>query len=80
MAQVVFALVGRMQPAELVVEGGATAFAVMQRLGWTSFRITEQVAPGVVRMQSLDAPETHVTFKPGSYHWGDDLFDWKVEL
>ena len=80
MAQVVFALVGRMQPAELVIEGGATAFAVMQRLGWTSFRITQQVAPGVVRMQSLDAPETYVTFKPGSYHWGDDLFDWKVEL
>lgn len=80
MAEVVLSLVERLHPAEVIIEGGATAFAVMQRLGWSSFRITEQVAPGVVRMQSLDAPSVHVTFKPGSYPWGDDLFDWKVEL
>ena len=77
MSEVVHALVEKMQPDELIIEGGATAFAVMQRLGWCDFCITEQIAPGVVRMQSQQMPQVHVTFKPGSYPWGEALFDYK---
>lgn len=76
MADVVFALVERMCPTELIVEGGATAFAIMQRFGWTQFEITERVSPGVVRMRSEAMGNMHFTFKPGSYPWGDALFDW----
>lgn len=76
MSAVVQTLVEKMQPTELIIEGGATAFAVMQRLCWSDFAITDQIAPGVVRMQSLQHPAIHVIFKPGSYAWGDKLFEW----
>lgn len=73
MAQAVATIVSQRIPAELVIEGGATAFAIIDRLGWHGFSITHQVAPGVVRMQCLDAPSC-ITFKPGSYSW-QGLFD-----
>ncbi len=76
MSSVVEALVDRMLPTELIIEGGATALAVMQRLCWTEFVITDWVASGVVRMQSVQSPSVYVTFKPGSYPWGDKLFEW----
>lgn len=76
MSSVVETLVDRMLPTELIIEGGATAFAVMQRLCWTDFEITDQIAPGVVRMRSVQSPSVHVIFKPGSYPWGDSLFEW----
>lgn len=76
MSTVVQTLVEKMLPTELIIEGGATAFAVMQRLCWTDFEITDQIAPGVVRMRSVQSPSIHVIFKPGSYPWGDRLFEW----
>lgn len=76
MSSVVLSLVEKMLPTELIIEGGATAFAVMQRLCWTDFEITDQIAPGVVRMRSVQSPSIHVIFKPGSYPWGDRLFEW----
>lgn len=60
--------------SEIVIEGGATAYAAIRKLGWSRFQVTHVVAPGVVRMQCLDATHTHVTIKPGSYDWGE-LFD-----
>ena len=69
MARISHALVGCHRPAELVIEGGATAFAILNRLGWNSFTITEEIAPGVIRMQADNG--THVTMKPGSYPWGN---------
>ena len=56
---------------ELVIEGGATAGAILRRIGWSRFKILMQVAPGVVRMQSLDSSQTTITIKPGSYDWHD---------
>lgn len=56
------------QPEELVVEGGASAFALLQRLGWTELTIVGQLAPGVVRMRADNG--VLVTLKPGSYPWG----------
>jgi len=76
MSSVVQTLVDRLLPTELIVEGGATAFAVMQRLCWSDFEVTDQIAPGVVRMRSVQSPSVHVIFKPGSYPWGDRLFEW----
>ncbi|WP_289741574.1 four-carbon acid sugar kinase family protein [uncultured Duncaniella sp.] len=69
MARISHALVSCHRPAELVIEGGATAFAIINRLGWNSFTITEEIAPGVIRMQADNG--THVTMKPGSYPWGN---------
>ena len=54
----------------LIIEGGATAWATLQALGWTDFTITAQFAPGVVQMKSVTTG-TLVTLKPGSYPWGN---------
>lgn len=74
MAEVVAQLVDKLKPTELVLEGGSTAFAVAKALHWSRFRLTQQISPGVVRMESLDFPGTHLTLKPGSYPW-NHLFE-----
>ncbi|MBQ7423096.1 MAG: four-carbon acid sugar kinase family protein [Prevotella sp.] len=69
MAGVAASLIRRQTPEELIVEGGATAFCLLQKLGWNTFQITREIAPGVVRMRAENG--TFVTMKPGSYAWGD---------
>lgn len=56
----------------LIIEGGATAWATLQVLGWTQFEIIAQMAPGVVQMRAMNG--TLVTLKPGSYPWGNIIF------
>ena len=56
----------------IIIEGGATAWATLQALGWTQFEIIAQLAPGVVQMQAANG--TLVTLKPGSYPWGNIIF------
>ena len=68
MARQAAVLVERHRPDHLIIEGGATAWATLQALGWTQFVIERQVAPGVVQMRA--AGGTLVTLKPGSYPWG----------
>jgi uncharacterized protein YgbK (DUF1537 family) len=74
MAAVAAQLVQNVEPQELLIEGGATAFAVLRRLGWSSFRVTNEIMPGVVRMSLTDNPNIHITLKPGSYDWGNRIF------
>ena len=82
MAEAATAFINTHHPQEIVIEGGATAFCLLNRLGWHHFRITNEIAPGVVRMQltslnpqpstfSLPQSPIFVTLKPGSYPWGD---------
>ncbi|GAA4730231.1 four-carbon acid sugar kinase family protein [Flavisolibacter ginsenosidimutans] len=54
---------------ELLIEGGSTAFGVIQKLGLQSFTPTEELAQGVVRMKANDKDNLHLTIKPGSYEW-----------
>ena len=56
-------------PDHLIIEGGATAWATLQTLGWQHFDIEAQIAPGVVQMSATGG--TLVTLKPGSYPWGN---------
>ena len=69
--RVVQTLLSEHQPQELIIEGGATAFSVIKRLGWKVFHIQGEVAPGVIRMTPTEKPEITVTLKPGSYPWGE---------
>ena len=62
-------LIAQHCPKHLIIEGGATAWATLQALGWTDFTITAQLAPGVVQMSATNG--TLVTLKPGSYPWGN---------
>ncbi|MDR2937374.1 MAG: four-carbon acid sugar kinase family protein [Prevotellaceae bacterium] len=54
---------------ELIVEGGATAFAIAQRMGFTQFLPANELAPGVVRMKVLGRKNLYLTIKPGSYEF-----------
>ena len=67
MAEKARLLVAEHCPDHLMIEGGATAWATLQSLGWTDFTITAQLAPGIVQMRAANG--TLVTLKPGSYPW-----------
>lgn len=69
MAEMAKQLIDQHLPAHLIIEGGATAWATLQALGWSQFEIVAQLAPGVVQMKSV-TNGTLVTLKPGSYPWG----------
>ncbi len=56
-------------PDNLIIEGGATAYSILSTLGWDSFKILSEIAPGVISMRSTRGG-TIVTMKPGSYPWG----------
>ena len=76
MAEKARQLVAEHCPDQLIIEGGATAWATLQALGWTEFTITAQLAPGVVQMSATTG--TLVTLKPGSYPWGTILSSYKA--
>jgi uncharacterized protein YgbK (DUF1537 family) len=54
---------------ELLIEGGATASAILKQLCLYRFFPVEELATGVIRMQTKDKPELYITLKPGSYAW-----------
>jgi len=53
-------------PLHLIIEGGATAYAIIQRLGWNTFSIEQELSPGIV---TLRHEQVFITMKPGSYPW-----------
>ena len=67
MAGIVRKIVEKHHPQELIIEGGATAFACCRALGFSHFSEICQLAPGVVRMKADNG--MLVTMKPGSYPW-----------
>ena len=61
-------LVAQRQPLQLIIEGGASAFATLQRLGWSELEMVAQLAPGIIKTKAPNG--TFVIMKPGSYPWG----------
>ncbi|HEX2100543.1 MAG TPA: four-carbon acid sugar kinase family protein [Candidatus Synoicihabitans sp.] len=57
----------------LVIEGGATAAAVLRVLKWQTLRTCHVWSPGVVTLCPLEAPDRLITLKPGSYPWPESL-------
>jgi uncharacterized protein YgbK (DUF1537 family) len=53
----------------LFIEGGATAAAIIQRLGWTELRVESQIAPGIVGLRPVAALHPLLILKPGTYPW-----------
>ena len=51
---------------EVYIEGGATAYSILERMGWKELQLSCEYAPGVVRMQHAACG---ITVKPGSYLW-----------
>lgn len=54
---------------EILIEGGSTAYSIIQKTGWQSFIPTEELQQGIVRMQVEGINDLHLTIKPGSYQW-----------
>lgn len=65
-AEMVKRVLERRPIEDLIIEGGATASRIIRTLGWRRFRVTEEILPGVVRMQVMNQ-STSLTVKPGSY-------------
>ena len=53
---------------DIILEGGATAYTVLERLGISSFDVEYEYSPGVV---CLSHGNMHIILKPGSYPWGN---------
>ncbi len=68
MADLASRLVAARQPDLLIIEGGATAFAILNAIGWDTFLLKTEYAPGVV---SMTHGVTEIILKPGSYPWGN---------
>lgn len=73
--EVLHLLLQQIKPAELFIEGGATAYSLLNRLKWTLFTPVNELAPGVVRLQLNQKPCIFVSLKPGSYTWPNFLFN-----
>ena len=57
----------------LLVEGGATAFAVLDRMGWHRLMVGQPLAPGLAPMLPHGKSAPRIWIKPGSYPWPGSL-------
>ncbi|MFN4260199.1 MAG: nucleotide-binding domain containing protein, partial [Gemmataceae bacterium] len=55
----------------LLVEGGATAAALVRQMRWTRFRVRSPHSPGVVALDIDGTRQPALILKPGSYEWPD---------
>ncbi|MEI6861166.1 MAG: four-carbon acid sugar kinase family protein [Verrucomicrobiota bacterium] len=69
LAASVATLLGAVPVARLLLEGGATARAVIRAQGWSRLRACEASAPGVGALCPTAAPGHLLLIKPGSYPW-----------
>ena len=60
---------------ELVVEGGATASSIIERLNYERFFPVQEIAMGVIRMKVHESPHLFLTLKPGSYDWPSSIWN-----
>lgn len=57
----------------VLVTGGATAYALLNRMGWNKLIAVEQYSQGVVRMLSGVGAQPDLVLKPGSYPWPEGI-------
>lgn len=69
LAEVVTRMLEQCAVGELLLEGGATAFALLEKKGWTTLMPMNEFSPGIVRMAVAGKPNLFLTLKPGSYPW-----------
>lgn len=69
LAEVVIRMLEQCAVGELLLEGGATTFAFLEKNGWSTLTPLLEFSPGVVRMAVIGKPNLFLTLKPGSYPW-----------
>lgn len=75
MAALVQRVLQEQRVGELLIEGGATAYAILRRAGLPIFFPEQEIAPGVIRMRVEGGSGLYVTVKPGSYNWPDFIYN-----
>ena len=76
---VVRSLVEHCDIKELLIEGGATAYSILNILNCKTMIPVQELSPGVIRMENSLFPAMHLTIKPGSYRWPEKFLtvtDW----
>ena len=76
LADVVEGVRQRRAVSGIFAEGGATAAAIIRRLGWTRLTVVQELAPGVATMDAGAPSGGQITLKPGSYAWPEAI--WSV--
>jgi uncharacterized protein YgbK (DUF1537 family) len=69
MATLAQAILARGKVTHLVIEGGATAAAVSDQMGWKTLEVVADWGGGIVSLCPPNDPSLWVTLKPGSYPW-----------
>lgn len=69
MARLVNDVLQQVDIDELLIDGGATVYSIMERVGFAKFFPTQELSPGVIRMRVQSRDNLFVTIKPGSYLW-----------
>jgi uncharacterized protein YgbK (DUF1537 family) len=73
MSIVVRSLVEHCDIKELLIEGGATAYSILNLLNCKTLIPVQELSPGVIRMENSLFPSMHLTIKPGSYSWPENF-------
>lgn len=63
---------------ELLIEGGATAWAILTQLNISKLYPIRQLSPGVIRMGIAGNNQLCVTLKPGSYEWPAPVWETTI--
>ncbi|WP_419699476.1 four-carbon acid sugar kinase family protein [Mucilaginibacter sp. NFX135] len=69
MAAIVRQVIEHTSLHELLIEGGATAWAILERLDIEKLYPSKLIAPGVIHMRVAGNNQLCLTLKPGSYPW-----------
>jgi uncharacterized protein YgbK (DUF1537 family) len=64
---------GRLQ--RVCAEGGATATALMRRMGWSRFVVSHLWADGVVSLRPDGTRDLEFVVKVGSYDWPEAIWE-----
>jgi uncharacterized protein YgbK (DUF1537 family) len=69
MNEIVTGILRKCEVMEILIEGGATAYGILNLQNWKTLTPVQELLPGVLRLQVSDHPTTYLTVKPGSYRW-----------
>jgi uncharacterized protein YgbK (DUF1537 family) len=76
LARMAALVIRQAKPRTLLLEGGATAAAVVSQLGWNRFAAQPSTTPGVgILKPSCDEAAPLVLIKPGSYPWPREIWE-----
>jgi uncharacterized protein YgbK (DUF1537 family) len=66
----------RLAPIDRVLlEGGATAAAVLRQTNWKRLKVEYNLAPGLPLLRVEDRHGPFLVIKPGSYRWPENVWD-----